>query len=281
MPVMDGFTATRELRKDDRFKELPILAMTANATLEDQKRCHDAGMNDHIAKPIIPKVLFETLLKWVEQKEYEVPDAPEEGDAIATELPDLPVIDTEAGVARVGGNINSYMKLLSKFAENQAEAIKEIRSAFADNDNELSVRLAHTLKGVGGAIGATALQEASAKLEAKLKDGPKALPKKLLSAAEKELDQIISLLGELFAADDASGDRAPGNLPGDLSERLKALLAKLEEYDSEAEDLVFEMMDLVKGTEIYDALLSLKKLVGQYDFETAAEELKPLIEKFS
>jgi two-component system sensor histidine kinase/response regulator len=283
MPVMNGFDATREIRKDERYKTLPILAMTANATIEDQKRCKDAGMNDHIAKPIIAKVLFDTLLKWVERKEYDIPDPPDadDSDAAGVELPTLPGIDTEAGLTRVGGNIRSYLKLLSKFAENHAEDIKEIRSAFGDNDNELSVRLAHTLKGVGGAIGATALQGASSKLEETLKEEPKDLPEKLLSAAEKELDQIIALLEKLFATDDEPGNSAPGSLPEDLSARLNALLAKLEEYDSEAEDLVFELTDLAKGTEIHDSLLSLKKLVGQYDFETAVEELNPIIDKYS
>ncbi|MFT5501735.1 MAG: PAS domain S-box-containing protein, partial [Woeseiaceae bacterium] len=114
MPVMDGFTATRELRKNEKYKTLPILAMTANATHEDQKRCKEAGMDDHIAKPIIPKVLFETLLKWVPHKERELPDAPDDefADTSAAELPDLQGVDTDAGLARVGGNIRSYLKLL-------------------------------------------------------------------------------------------------------------------------------------------------------------------------
>ena len=65
MPVMDGFTATSLLREDPQFEDLPILAMTANATVEDRKRCLEAGMNEHIPKPINPGVLFEALLKWI------------------------------------------------------------------------------------------------------------------------------------------------------------------------------------------------------------------------
>jgi two-component system sensor histidine kinase/response regulator len=283
MPVMDGFTATRELRKDKRYTNLPILAMTANATHEDRKRCEEAGMDDHIAKPVIPKVLFETLLKWVPHKERKLPDAP--GDDVAdgspAELPALQGVDTEAGLARVGGNIRSYLKLLDKFSENQSESISEIRSAFADGDSELSVRLAHTLKGVGGAIGATALQEAAAKLEATLKEEPKDLPKNLLAAAGQELERILGLLGELTSANDEGGADGAGSLPEDLPELLQALLAKLDEYDTEAEDLVDEILAQVKGTEIHDALVTLRKRIGQYDFEGAVEELKPIIDKHS
>jgi CheY-like chemotaxis protein len=281
MPVMDGFTATRELRKDERYKELPILAMTANATHEDRQRCEEAGMDDHIAKPIIPKVLFETLLKWVEHKERDVPDAPTDDATDSLELPDLAGVDTEAGLARVGGNIRSYLKLLNKFADNQADAIKQIRAALSDGDSELSVRLAHTLKGVGGAIGATALQEAAGKLEATLKKDPKGVPEKLMAVARQELDRILNLLSDLTSADGGTKLDASGELPADLPEQLSALLDKLDEYDTESEDLVDEILEQVKGTEVHDALLSLRKRVGQYDFEGAVEELKPIIEKYS
>jgi CheY-like chemotaxis protein len=283
MPVMDGFTATRELRKDERYKTLPILAMTANATHEDRQRCEEAGMDDHIAKPIIPRILFETLLKWVPHKERELPDMPDDEaiDAAPVELPELQGVDTEAGLARVGGNIRSYLKLLDKFAENQSDAIKQIQSAVADGDSELSVRLAHTLKGVGGAIGATALQEAAAKLEATLKKEPKDLPKKLVAAAGDELARILGLLSELTSDGDDGNADTGGSLPEDLAEQLNALLEKLHEYDTEAEDLVDEILDQVKGTEVHDALLPLRKRVGQYDFEGAAEELKPIIDKYS
>jgi len=240
-------------------------------------------MDDHIAKPIIPKVLFETLLKWVPHKERELPDAPDDEatDATPAELPDLQGVDTEAGLARVGGNVRSYLKLLNKFAENQSDAIKEIRSAVTDGDGELSVRLAHTLKGVGGAIGATALQEAAAKLEATLKKDQQDLPKELMVTAEQELDRILGLLSALTSADDGGDADAPGGLPADLPEKLRALLDKLDEYDTEAEDLIDKIIGQVKGTEIHEALLSLRKQVGQYDFEAAAEELKPIIEKYS
>ena len=252
--------------------------MTANATHEDRQRCEEAGMNDHIAKPIIPKVLFETLLKWVPHKERELPDAPddEKMDATTAELPDLQGVDTEAGLARVGGNIRSYLKLLDKFAENQADAIAEIQSAVGNGDGELSVRLAHTLKGVGGAIGADALQEAAAKLEASLKEDPQDLPEQLLSPVANELGRILAMLGELASGYDESGTDTPGELPADLPERLQSVLEKLEDYDTEAEDLLFEIIDQVKGTELNGDLMELQKLVGKYDFEAAAERLKSI-----
>ncbi len=67
MPVMDGITATREIRQDERFQNLPILAMTANVMEADIEKCREAGMQDHIGKPIDPDELFAKLLKWVKK----------------------------------------------------------------------------------------------------------------------------------------------------------------------------------------------------------------------
>jgi two-component system sensor histidine kinase/response regulator len=71
MPVMDGIEATRVIRADPRFNSLPIIAMTANAMAADRDRCLEAGMNDHIAKPIDPEQLFRVLLRWTEERGIE------------------------------------------------------------------------------------------------------------------------------------------------------------------------------------------------------------------
>ena len=65
MPVMDGVTATQEIRKDERFSNLPILAMTANVFKEDRLACLEAGMEDFIGKPVEPSNLFSTIIKWL------------------------------------------------------------------------------------------------------------------------------------------------------------------------------------------------------------------------
>jgi CheY-like chemotaxis protein len=281
MPVMDGYTATRKIREDDRYQKLPILAMTANATVEDRHKAEDAGMNDHIAKPIDPQVLFAALLQWIEPGERELPDTlqtPRESSLQEETLPELPGIDTEAGLARMAGNIRSYRKLLNKFVANQQGAIGEIRSAFREGDHEGTVRLAHTLKGVAGTVGASALQESAASLEAALKGQPEEVPEAQITHTEAELDRTLSVLQAVATAEPLSGSGdGGGGVPADLSSRLQGLLEKLEQYDSEADDVLEEILGQVAGTPLADPLRALKKRVGEYDFEGAAEDLKQLV----
>jgi CheY-like chemotaxis protein len=278
MPVMDGYTATRNIREDGRFQKLPVLAMTANATVEDRHKAEEAGMNDHIAKPIDPQVLFAALLQWIEPGERELPAALRTLQEPTTQeetLPELPGIDTEAGLARMAGNIRSYRKLLNKFAANQQGAIGEIRAAFEEGDHEGTVRLAHTLKGVAGTVGASALQESAAGLEAALKAQPEEAPEALITQTEAELDRTLSVLQAVATEEPRSG--SGDGVPADLSPRLQGLLEKLEQYDSEADDVLEEILGQVAGTPLAGPLGALKKRVGEYDFEGAAEDLKELV----
>jgi signal transduction histidine kinase/DNA-binding response OmpR family regulator/HPt (histidine-containing phosphotransfer) domain-containing protein len=284
MPVKDGLTATAEIREDERFKDLPILAMTANATADDRARCEAAGMNDHVAKPIIPRVLFETLLEWIPQGERELPEVDDTesfSDSAGEALPEITGIDTLAGVQRVGGNIASYRRLLQKFADNQANALDEIRAAFVGNDDELTVRLAHTLKGVSGSIGANAVHQAAAKLEAALKEAPAELPEDLLAETEKELMAVLEPITAMMSAG-ADGDVAPsGELPADFAVQLQHLRELLDEYDTESGDKLEDILSQVRGTEVHDELAALKTQLDNYDFEAAAEKLGPIIEQYS
>src|SRR5439155_23916968 len=109
--------ATRMLRADPRFSELPIIAMTAHALLEERERCLQAGMNDHVTKPIDPDALFSALARWAKPRQ----GAPEPvrasvapGDEPA--IPGMEGIDMAGGLARVAGNKRLYRSLLGQFA---------------------------------------------------------------------------------------------------------------------------------------------------------------------
>ena len=151
---MDGYTATRLLRAETWFRDLPIIAMTAHALVEERQRCLEAGMNDHATKPIEPDALFATLRRWAKPRPVDAatPAAPPAPVLAAGEIamPAIEGIDVDGGLRRVAGNRRLYRSLLGQFAEKQADAAAQITAALQAGDRELAGRVAHTVKGVAG-----------------------------------------------------------------------------------------------------------------------------------
>jgi PAS domain S-box-containing protein len=270
MPVMDGYTATGKIRADRRFEQLPVLAMTANATLEDQERSLESGMNAHLIKPIDPSALYSALLTWIKPGNRTLPELlVEDGTASVDEadLPDIPGVDIQAGINRVGGSVKSYRKLLRKFADNQADTIADIRVARDGRDNETAVRAAHTLKGVGGSIGASELQRLGAELEHTLKETPEADIQFLLSNTSTELKRVIEAINAALGM--AENIRTAVGLPVDYDKRLQTLARQIAKYDGEASDTLDVLMADVGDPEVSAQLDKLGKQISQYDYDAA------------
>ena len=170
MPVMDGVSATLALRREDRYKELPVVAMTANAMQGDRERCLSAGMNDHIAKPIEPEDLWKALLKWIKPREMSAV-ATEKKPEQEVELPTgIHGLDMTNGLRRVLGKKHLYVSLLHKFVSGQKFATMKIMNSLAAADLNTAERLAHTLKGASANIGALSLQQLAEKLETAIRE---------------------------------------------------------------------------------------------------------------
>ena len=170
MPVMDGLSATRAIRDAPAYDELPIIAMTANAMAQDRARCLAAGMNDHVAKPIEPARLREALVRWIGDP-GDAPVPPLLAPLAAPPLPPIAGLDIASGLRRMMGNAAGYLALLHKFAEQQRSVPNDIAAALRRRDRATAERLAHTLKGIAGTIGAEALAAAAGRVEAALRAG--------------------------------------------------------------------------------------------------------------
>jgi two-component system sensor histidine kinase/response regulator len=190
MPVMDGVTATREIRKLAAHKRLPIVAMTANAMEQDRRKCMDAGMDDFLVKPIDPDTLWSILVRWVRKGRPESAKAPA---AVAQVHPALvqPVVratastatagadglpqgvtglDTALGLTRMMNKKPLYVAMLKRYMAGQEKVVREIRAALDNGDRETAQRHAHTSKAVSGNVGATLVQERAEALEAAIRD---------------------------------------------------------------------------------------------------------------
>jgi signal transduction histidine kinase/CheY-like chemotaxis protein/HAMP domain-containing protein len=280
MPEMDGYQATRKLRADSRLSALPILAMTAHATVEERQRCLDAGMDDHIAKPIDPATLFETVARFYRRGAAPAP-------APASPNPGAPAtLDSSAGLSRVGGNEKLYAKLLRQFVEQQSTAVGQITVALASGDKALAERLAHTLKGVAGNIGATQVQFAAGALEKSIRDG---ITGTELEAATQQvtaaLGPLVADLRARFAAETpepAAVEAAPSPAdPAQSREAAVKLHALLTEQDPTASDFIEANRAALRALFDEEGWPEFEKLVQGYAFADAQAQLEQALKGFA
>jgi signal transduction histidine kinase/CheY-like chemotaxis protein len=175
MPLLDGLEATRAIRRLPEHAATPIVAMTANAFTEDRQRCLEAGMNDHIGKPVEPSALFSVLLHWLGAPLTKTPrlDRPQaekdEGDAMLLKrLANIPGLDVKTGLRGLRGRVSSYRRLLRKYAERHADDLAALRERLDAGDRNGAGCLAHTLRGAAGALGAFRVHALAAELEANI-----------------------------------------------------------------------------------------------------------------
>jgi two-component system sensor histidine kinase/response regulator len=192
MPVMDGHTATRLIRERPEGRALPIIAMTAHALAEERERCLAAGMNDFLTKPIDPALLQATLLKWLPAAKPGSPSPLPAPSATERTWPATTALDVETGLRYANGKREFYLKLLNRFRDGQVETVTAIRNALAAGDRETARRLAHTLKGIAGTLGAKALQGAATRLDASFKAEPQADVTALVAALDESLAAVLA-----------------------------------------------------------------------------------------
>jgi len=281
MPVMDGIAATVEIRRRSRFDTLPIVAMTANVMAAERQKCLEAGMNDHVAKPVDPVALFGALARWLTPRaEFDV--GPRRRPATLADLADdfdpssltIDGLDVKLGLSRVLGKRRLYSDLLLKFARDQTKAPDLLQEALDGADLATAQRLAHTAKGLAGNIGAMRLQEQAALLEAAIRDrAPRGKIDPLLTVWRAGVRDLIS---ELWAALPAPQPRQQNGAANDTERQravVRRLMSLLQDDDSDAVDLVdaeAETLRAALGPSGFDALAEASHA---FDFDTALQEL--------
>ncbi|MFC1850278.1 two-component regulator propeller domain-containing protein [candidate division CSSED10-310 bacterium] len=289
MPEMDGFEATQLIRKNLKSDELPIIAMTAHAIKGDSDKCFEAGMNDYVTKPIDAEQFLVTLAKWikpVKMKDAVHPSPPETPSetAVSGFHTDLPALDVESGLKRLGGNEKLYAKLLREFSKDFAGVAEEIEVAVQKDDLSLARQIVHTLKGVSGNISATELYDTAVALEMEVKKGNYDRLDSLLTDLRNALKRVLLSVRQLVQnMTEPASEEASTALSGevDLSVVIpfcKKLAELIKKNNPMAEECLESLKRHLISPIFRDDLVELEDHIVKLDFRGAQKKLLVIAE---
>lgn len=293
MPVMDGLTATKEIRakEEEYFKKVPILAMSARAFQKDKEECYDAGMNSYIVKPIDPTLLYEDLAKYLPIA-AEGSGAPaktviaennqlsEDESNFVARFSKVRNFDAAAGLYHANSNKNIYMRILHGFVRDYSGNNFELRKLIETAKFEEATRITHTIKGLCGTIGSSHVQSLGAKVEATLSQKQQNFEEyNVFEAALHDLIEDLNVV--LNDLDTEQTQPVQKKEDPQALEKLKKAIADLKgALDSCSSTQCKRILDTLEGIAFakdVDALL--QKIVNQvddYEFSEAAETLAEL-----
>ena len=281
MPVMDGYDATRLIRSDSRFTDLPIIAMTAHAMEEERQKILNAGMDAHITKPIIARTMLQVIKLFLKEQESTVQLSRkfEKSETETVAIPEILGIDAVAALSRLDGDRNLYLWLLQQFFENQANAAQLITEALDVGDIKLAARRAHTNKGIAGSIGAVKLEELASVLEEAIGGESDADADAALGRFATELGRLVAELKIELPLVSSGEEYQSGTLDAALvTPILGALLDYIKSRDGRAERYLDDYQRELSGLPHAD-VIQIKKLLQNFNYQEAGEAVQALAAK--
>ena len=285
MPEMDGLEASRRIRAIPRLAGLPIIAMTAHAMVEERQRCMEAGMNDHVAKPIVVERLVQAILRQVKERGSTLPalpaaaapSSPQPDPGEVEGLPALPGLNVRAALHRLGDDKDIYLSLLQRFSASQADCAERIRAALDAGHDADAERIAHSVRGAAANLGATAVQEAAGVVELALRKGTPDETARLALAAR--MAALTALLAQALpvAGDQILPEAATGTLDETaLDEALATLIRLVEHSDGTAPTYFRQIRGRLAARIGVDRAGEIAEALQHYDYDHALACLRPL-----
>lgn len=269
MPIMDGYTATEEIRKLSQYNEVPIIAMTADAMTGVKEKCIDSGMNDMVTKPIDPDEMFGTMVEWIKPDELRMSNAErrtpkDKKEVLDVDIPVIPGLNIEGALKRVNNKKKLYLSILEKFYFNNQSFVAEIKKTLGKGDQETAERLIHTLKGVSGNIGADSLHENTKLVEASIHEKDLAKIEDGLNKLDAELNKLFeNISSKLDFGVKVNNLELNTELVNELIPKLKQLLTA---KSPKAKVVIKELEEAGLSGELFDEM---KSKLSKYDFKGA------------
>lgn len=289
MPIVDGYTATSEIRKKYNEDDLPIIALSADAMSGTKEKTTTKGMNDYLTKPIDKKQLFEVLFKWIKPLERDKNQFKDEKDDFSSDLSRMRVvlsnIDINDALKRVLGNISLYSRILSKFNSQYSFFLQELYNLIEMGDKKSILRAVHTLKGNAGNIGAKNLSFLALKLEEKMKTLDKIIIADLIveiNDLSQELDSVINKISQLEIESTTFNEKTVNESREISKEQFLDKLSDLKnliiDNSSEAYLLhTYLYKYLAEDDESREQFMDLGKFIEEFEFEKALDVFNEFI----
>ncbi|HRE41554.1 MAG TPA: response regulator [Ignavibacteria bacterium] len=275
MPIMDGYEATKKLREIEKFKELPVIALTADAVTGTIEKCKDVGMTDFISKPIDPKELYIKLAKWTK-----ILNPNKKSEKIIKEKsPVIKIVQTEKinykeALSRFNENKKILHKILIKFSDNYKNFEYDLKNSFKSNDKDSTKRLVHTLKGLAGTICASELYSIAVETDEKILKNLITNDINDFKKLINELNLVIKEINGLNLLTEEKSSAVDINLLTELSE----LKQKITDSDYVAINIL-ERLQTNIDDKYKHYITEIMKRVKLFDFEKAKELFDNFINK--
>jgi len=276
MPVMDGYTATKEIRKGNHLPTIPIIAMTANALDSDKKEAFEAGMNAHVSKPFDADDLIKQIYTLIKQEAFLTPVNLTAIESTSN-LPivENPVLNTEGSLKRFGGNEGLYNKALAGYLQTAPTLWAQLMDTLDANDSEAFSSLLHTFRGMASTVGTDRFVDKLKKIEADVKAGALLIH----SVDLHELNLVYqTTIEEIEMYIKQNEVIAPTNKKHSINEsefliNLKELKLLLKASNMKAIN-VFNDLNRVDSTKYNPLLSELQIQIDRLDFSSAASTIE-------
>jgi two-component system, sensor histidine kinase and response regulator len=280
MPTMNGLEATRAIRLLAGWADVPVLAMTASAFAEARSACLEAGMQDLVAKPLIPSELYATLLKWLSASVRKpglgvvVPSIESQSSAQLLSLGGISGLDPGHGLATMRGNVAKYTAILSLFADEcyrDAEKLSGLQTGTAFSEIE---RLTTSLRGNAAMLGAVKIAEAAGEVVSACHRGTATETTRTLCTVL--IEELLRLADAIRGAiHESVAIAGPETEPEQLANVLTQLEALLEHGNIRANHLARNSAGLLQAAFGKSAKVFLAKIEA-FEYESAVTELRQI-----
>ena len=273
MPIMDGFTASRKIRKQKKFDAMPILALTANALVEEKEKARRAGMDDYITKPIEPGLFFEKIAHWTKREKVDVEKTPV--DSILS----IPGVNVEKGLLRLNDDQAAYIALLNKFVSNHGGDLKQIEENGLKEDWEKAGAKLHAMKGAAANLSAVELVDALEKIESSIRDKHIDEFKNSIDLANALFNKLKKEIGVLYRTSIIKEESKPSLGKNDLREKLERLQQLVNHNDPEAKVVLKEIRLAGSLGNMREMLDDVQAALDRYQFKRAGALLEDVLRK--